>query len=73
MFTRIKKASPYEYLQIVENQWRDGKSCQRVIGTIGRVDRLRERGSIDQLLRSLGIQSGHYFFWRVHQIQTQMW
>ncbi len=57
MFTRIKKASPYEYLQIVENQWRDGKSCQRVIGTIGRVDRLRERGSIDQLLRSLAKHS----------------
>ena len=53
MFTRIKKAPPYEYLQIVENQWRDGKSHQRVIGTIGRVDRLRERGSIDGLLRSL--------------------
>lgn len=53
MFTRIKKAPPYEYLQIVENQWRNGKSCQRVIGTIGRVDRLTERGSIDNLLRSL--------------------
>lgn len=57
MFTRIKKAAPYEYLQIVENQWRDGKSCQRVIGTIGRVDRLRERGSIDKLLRSLAKHS----------------
>ena len=53
MFTRIKKAPPYEYLQIVENQWRDGKSRQRVIGTIGRVDRLKERRSVDQLLRSL--------------------
>ena len=53
MFTRIKKAPPYEYLQVVENQWRDGNSRQRVIGTIGRVDRLREKGSVDQLLRSL--------------------
>ena len=53
MFTRIKKAPPYEYLQVVENQWRDGSSRQRVIGTIGRVDRLREKGSVDQLLRSL--------------------
>ncbi len=53
MFTRIKKAPPYEYLQIVENEWRDGKSCQRVIGTIGRVDRLKESGSVDKLLRSL--------------------
>jgi len=53
MFTRIKKAGLYEYLQVVENQWRDGKSHQRVIGTVGRVDRLKERGSLEQLVRSL--------------------
>lgn len=53
MFLRIKKVRPYEYLQVVENQWRDGKSHQRVIWTIGRVDRLREKGTIDKLLRSL--------------------
>jgi len=53
MFTRVKKAAPYEYLQIVENQWRDGKSHQRVIWTIGRVDRLKEKGTVDKLLRSL--------------------
>ena len=53
MFTRIKKALPYEYLQVVENQWRDGKSHQRVLWTIGRVDRLKEKGTIDKLLRSL--------------------
>lgn len=53
MFARIKKAPPYEYLQIVENNRVDGKSRQRVLWTIGRVDRLKEKGSVDQILKSL--------------------
>ena len=53
MFLRIKRSSGHEYLQIVENK-RDGKrTCQRVIGTIGRMDELAEGGQVDQLLRSL--------------------
>lgn len=53
MFTRIKKSPPYEYLQIVENHWRNGRSRQHVIATIGRVDRLKEKGTVDKLLQSL--------------------
>lgn len=53
MFIRIKKAPPYEYLQIVENRWMEGSSRQRVVGTIGRIDQLKKSGSIDGLLRSL--------------------
>lgn len=53
MFIRIKKSPPYQYLQIVENQWKSGRTHQRVIGTIGRVDRLHEKGGIDGLLKSL--------------------
>lgn len=53
MFLRVKKASGYEYLQIVENKWIGGKTSQRVIGTIGRMDELTGRGQVDQLLRSL--------------------
>jgi transposase len=53
MFLRIKKSSGHEYLQIVENK-RDGKrTCQRVIGTIGRMDDLAKGRQVDQLLRSL--------------------
>lgn len=59
MFVRIKKAPPYEYLQIVENNWLNGKSVQRVIGTIGRIDRLQEKGDIDNLLKSLTKYSEH--------------
>jgi transposase len=53
MFLRVKKASGYEYLQIVENKWVHGKSRQRVVGTIGRMDELAGGGQVDQLLRSL--------------------
>lgn len=53
MFLRVKKASGYEYLQIVENKRIRGKTSQRVLGTIGRMDELAGRGEIDQLLRSL--------------------
>lgn len=53
MFIRVKKSGRNEYLQIVENQWRDGRTFQRVIGTVGRVDRLKEKGTVDQLLKSL--------------------
>ena len=53
MFLRIKKASGYGYLQIVESKRTGGKISQRVIGTIGRMDELAGHGQIDQLLRSL--------------------
>ena len=53
MFARIKKSGNNEYLQIVENR-RDGKMIsQRVIATIGRMDRLQARGDIETLIRSL--------------------
>lgn len=53
MFARIKKTDKYEYLQIVENH-RDGKrTVQRVVGTVGRLDRLKEKGSIEKLVHSL--------------------
>jgi len=52
MFVRTKKAGRYTYLQVVENQWRKGKVRQRVLGTLGRMDRLREGGKLLQLLRS---------------------
>jgi transposase len=53
MFTRVKKSGKYQYLQIVENT-RDGyKVRQRVIGTIGRLDRLKDTDEIEKLIRSL--------------------
>jgi|TARA_Y100000294_G_scaffold176590_1_gene199397 hypothetical protein len=52
MFVRTKKSGRYTYLQVVENQWRKGKVRQRVLGTLGRMDHLREGEKLVQLLRS---------------------
>jgi transposase len=53
LFARIKKSGRYNYLQIVENQKIEGKVVQRVIATIGRMDRLQEKDRIETLVRSL--------------------
>lgn len=52
MFFREKKSGTRRYLQIVENYWDDGQSRQRVIATLGRLDRLQDSGQIDALLAS---------------------
>jgi len=53
MFARIKKSGRHQYLQIVENRREGPKVVQRVIATIGRMDRLKEKGDIETLIRSL--------------------
>jgi Transposase DDE domain len=53
MFVRAKKSGPYQYLQVVENRREGAKVVQRVISTLGRLDRLNARGDIESLVRSL--------------------
>lgn len=53
MFARVKKSGKYQYLQIVENKKEKGKVKQRVIATVGRMDRLQEKGRVETLIRSL--------------------
>ena len=54
MFIRVKHAGKYDYLQLVENR-REGKQTrQRIVATLGRLDRLHAKGQVDVLLRSLG-------------------
>jgi hypothetical protein len=52
MFFRQKKSGTRVYLQIVENRWERGASRQRVVATLGRLDRLREGGQLEALLQS---------------------
>ena len=52
MFFRQKRSGTHVYLQIVENRWEKGRSRQRVIATIGRLDQLRQSGQLDGLLQS---------------------
>ncbi|WP_211341336.1 hypothetical protein [Desulfoglaeba alkanexedens] len=53
MFASIKKSGKYDYLQIVENQRVNSKVTQRVIATVGRMDKLSAKGEIETLIRSL--------------------
>lgn len=53
MFARVKKSGKYQYLQIVENRKEKGKVKQRVIATVGRLDKLKEKGRVETLIRSL--------------------
>lgn len=53
MFVRAKKSGPHQYLQVVENRREGTKVVQRVISTLGRLDRLNAKGDIESLVRSL--------------------
>ena len=53
MFAHVKKSGKYQYLQIVENRKEKGKVKQRVIATVGRMDKLHEKGRVETLIRSL--------------------
>lgn len=52
MFFRTKTSGPRTYLQVVENRWEGGRSRQRVVATLGRLDQLLESGQLDALLVS---------------------
>jgi transposase len=52
MFFRTKTSGSRSYLQIVENRWEDGRSRQRVVATLGRLDQLQQSGQLDALLVS---------------------
>lgn len=50
---RTKRAGKYTYLQLVENYREGGKVRQRVLCTLGRLDKLEERGGVDAIILSL--------------------
>ena len=53
MFVRIKPSGPRSYLQVVENTREGRKTRQKVIATLGRLDRLEAAGDLDSLAKSL--------------------
>jgi hypothetical protein len=52
MFFRQKKSADRVYLQVVENRWEQGRSKQRVIATLGRLEQLQQNGQLAALLES---------------------
>jgi len=67
MFVRSKKSGNHRYLQIVENHWEDGHVRQRVIGTLGREDELRQQGKLEQILCSLEKFADHALVLTAHE------
>ena len=57
MFFRTKTSGPRTYLQIVENRWEDGRTRQRVVATLGRLDALLVSGA--RLAQSVLLLSAH--------------
>lgn len=53
MFIRTKTTQGRTYLQVAESYWEDGKPRQRIIATLGRLDKLTESGQIDGIARSI--------------------
>lgn len=52
MFIRTKKRGGKIYLHLVENTWVDGRTKQKMLKSLGRLDVLRSTGQLDALLRS---------------------
>lgn len=52
MFFRLKSVGPHTYVQLVENRRENGRSKQRVLLTLGSLDKVRESGQLDSLLMS---------------------
>jgi transposase len=53
MFVRVKPSGKYQYLQVVKNYREGAKVKQKVIGTLGRLDRLLESGTLEKLSQSM--------------------
>ena len=53
MFVRVKPSGGFQYLQIAENFREDGKVKQKILCTLGRLDKLTENGKVDGLAESL--------------------
>lgn len=53
MFARIKHVGSYAYLQLVETRREVGRVRQQVVATLGRVEKLRQDGSLEDIISSL--------------------
>ena len=67
MFFRVKTSGPRRYLQIVENTRDQGRVCQRVLTTLGRLDQLQDSGQLDALLASGARFAEHILLLTAHQ------
>jgi hypothetical protein len=67
MFFRVKPSGPRRYLQLVENSWDQGRTRQRVLATLGRLDQLQQSGQLDALLASGARLAQHALLLTAHR------
>lgn len=67
MFMRTKTSGGRTYVQIVENNWVEGKVRQRVISNLGRLDLLKESGELDGLMLSMQRYSDRFAVLGAHK------
>jgi len=53
MFVRIKKSGMYRYLQVVEIYRTRGRVNQRIIGSMGRLDKYEKNDNLKHVIDSL--------------------
>lgn len=87
MFVRDKKnkKSGKSYLQIVENEWVDGKTKQEVVLSLGCLQTLKETGQLRRLAKSLikycdgdyvesqNIEEDERVYWGIPKIVDKLW
>ncbi len=60
MFVRIKTVQAngrsYDYVHIVENRWEQGRTRQRIVASLGRLDDLLESGNLERIIEGLVAQ-----------------
>ena len=59
LFFRTKSVGKHRYVQLVENRRRNGKVRQRLLASLGRLDRLQDSGLLDRLAASAARHSPH--------------
>jgi hypothetical protein len=67
MFFRVKTSGARQYLQLVENSWDQGRTRQRVLATLGRLDQLQQSGQLDALLASGARLAQHALLLTAHR------
>src|ERR1051326_1107369 len=67
MFFRVKPSGQRRYLQLVENYWDQGRTRQRVLATLGRLDQLQQSGQLDALLASGARLAQHALLLTAHR------
>src|SRR6516225_1601453 len=67
MFFRVKTSGERRYLQLVENAWDQGRTRQRVLATLGRLDHLQQSGQLDALLASGARLAQHALLLTAHR------